>query len=109
MGFVSLVVDPESLRAAAGTMALLPSDIDRAPHLGAGPEAAKLTGSAVGAALGLTDALSKQAKDVLKGRYDEIAGLLTLSANSYHGSDIDAAKRLADIGDLNSGDPHTKK
>ncbi|MFI9511399.1 hypothetical protein [Nocardia sp. NPDC052566] len=102
-----LRVSPESLRSAAGTLSLLPTEIDRAPHLGAGPPAAKLmSGSAVGTALGTTDPLSKRAKDVLKARFNEFAAVLALSADTFQGTDADAAQRLAALSDINSGDPH---
>ncbi|MGQ4596745.1 hypothetical protein [Nocardia sp. R6R-6] len=106
---MSFEVDPDGLRAAAGDMALLPGEIDRAPHLGAGSVVDKLKGSSVGSALSRTDPLSKEAKDVLWARFDEFSSLLARSADTFHGTDIDAAKRLADIVDINSGDPHAGK
>ncbi|WP_330182143.1 type VII secretion target [Nocardia sp. NBC_01503] len=99
-------VNPDGLRAAAGALALLPGDIDRAPHLAAEPVAAKMPGSAAGAALGQSDALSRKAKEVLKARFDEFSTALTLAADTYQGTDTDAANRLAMLPDINSGDPH---
>ncbi|WP_040689076.1 hypothetical protein [Nocardia vinacea] len=106
---MSFEVNPDSLRGAAGVMAALPTEIDQAPHLGAGPNADKLTGSAVGAALGKSDPSSKRAKDVLKARFNQFSSLLALSAETFHDTDLDAAKRLAAIADINSGDPHAGK
>ncbi|WP_433599987.1 hypothetical protein ACQPXH_31130 [Nocardia sp. CA-135953] len=102
-------VNPDGLRAAAGALALLPNQIDNAPHLGAEPVAEKLKGSAIGDALTETDSLSRQAKDVLKARFNEFSAELAYSADNFHDSDLDAAKRLADIADINSGDPHAGK
>ncbi|MEV6769704.1 hypothetical protein AB0N05_13855 [Nocardia sp. NPDC051030] len=104
---MSFEVNPEGLRAAAGAIALLTGDIDGAPHLGAEPVANKLPGSAIGAALGKTDPLSRQAKDVLKARFNEFAAVLVVAADTYHGSDQDAAQRLVALTDINSGDPHS--
>lgn len=94
---------------AAGALALLPKEIDDAPHLGAEPVAKGLVGSAAGAALGTADPASRTAKDVLKARFNEFSCLLALCADQYHGTDLDAARRLAAITDLNSSDPHAEK
>lgn len=99
-------VSPDSLRGAAGVLAGLPDEVDRAPHLGAGPNADKLKGSAVGAALAQSDPASKRAKDVPKARFNQFSGLLALSAETFHGTDLDAAKRIAAVADINSGNPH---
>ncbi|MGV9541708.1 hypothetical protein [Nocardia beijingensis] len=103
MGFE---VDPDTLRAAAGSMALLPGEIDRAPHLGADPVAAKLKGSSVGMALSGSDGRSRTAKDVLRARFNQFSALLALSADKFQNTDADAANRLAAVADINSGDPH---
>lgn len=55
---MSFEVSPDSLRAAAGTLAALPNRIDEAPFPSAAPMADKLKGSTVGAALGKSDPLS---------------------------------------------------
>ncbi|MBF6173831.1 hypothetical protein [Nocardia blacklockiae] len=94
-------VSPDSLRGAAGVMAALPNEIDQAPPLGAGPEAEKLNGSTVGAALSRSDPLSRRAKDLLKARYNQFAGLLAFSADTFHNTDVDAAERIAAVGDIN--------
>lgn len=103
---MTLRVDPEGLRAAAGFVAELAPRIGAAPHLGAKPEADKLASSNVGAALANSDTCSKQAKDTIKARFDEFSSLLALSAETYAGTDMDAANRLASLGDLNSGETH---
>ncbi|MBJ8348916.1 hypothetical protein [Antrihabitans sp. YC2-6] len=99
---MALQVDPDGLRAAAGVLATLPTVIDGAPHLGAAPLGAKLTGSLVGAASSRSDPASKQAKDALKARFDLYAAVLALCAETYRGTDLDAAAQLSAIGDLNS-------
>lgn len=106
---MSFEVNPEGLRLAAGAMALLPKEIDDAPHLGAEPVAKALPGSAVGAALGTADPASRTAKDVLKARFNHFSAILALSADQYHGTDADAARRIAAVANLNSGEPHAEK
>ncbi len=103
---MTLRVDPEGLRAAAGAVAELAPRINAAAHLGAQPEAGKLASSNVGAAVANSDACSKRAKDTIKARFDEFSSLLALSAETYAGTDMDTADRLASLGDLNSGDTH---
>ncbi|MCU1648313.1 MAG: hypothetical protein JWN03_8588 [Nocardia sp.] len=103
---MSFEVNPDGLRAAAGAIALLTGQIDGAPHLGAGPVAEKLPGSATGAALSKSDPLSSQAKKVLKARFNEFSAVLVVAADTFHGTDQDAAQRLAALTDFNSGDPH---
>ncbi|NKY54532.1 hypothetical protein [Nocardia vermiculata] len=99
-------VNPDGLRAAAGTLALLPAVIDNAPHLDAESHVVQLEGLSIGAELAKSDSLSLQAKNVLKSRFNEFSALLILCADTFHGTDQDAAKRLAAVADLNSGDPH---
>ncbi|MEV6323952.1 hypothetical protein AB0M45_22570 [Nocardia sp. NPDC051787] len=99
---MSFEVSPDSLRRAAGVLVALPAEIDRAPQLGAGPVADKLKGSAVGASLGKSDPLSDRTMDVLNARYNQFASLLALSAETFHGTDLDAAKRIAAVPDINS-------
>ncbi|MFI7192025.1 hypothetical protein ACIBQ0_20000 [Nocardia nova] len=99
-------VNPDGLRAAAGELALLPTEVDDAPKLDADPVAKLLAGLSVGTELGKSNAASTQAKDVLKARFDEFSALLVTCADSFHGNDQDAAQRLAAVADLNSGDPH---
>ncbi|MGV9675278.1 hypothetical protein ACWDSJ_08360 [Nocardia sp. NPDC003482] len=106
MGFA---VNPDGLRAAAGALALSTADVDNAPKLGAAPVAGRLAGLAVGLELGKSDAASQQAKDVLKARLNQFAALLLVSADTFAGTDLDAAQRLAAVADLNSGDPHGGK
>lgn len=106
---MSLEVSPDSLRQAAAALALLPNDIDKAKKLAAAPVAAGLKGSAVGTALEGSDPRSKTAKDVLMARFNHLSGLLALSANKYQGTDLDAARRLAAVADLNSGNAHEGK
>lgn len=101
-----LEVNPDSLREAAAVLALLPQDIDKAPNLGAEPVSKALKGSLVGTHLGGSDSVTTTAKDVLKARFNEFAALLAQSANTFHGTDQDAAQRLTTMGDLNNGDPH---
>ncbi|MFE3322016.1 hypothetical protein [Nocardia sp. NPDC059195] len=103
---MSFEVNPDQLRTAAGTLSLLTDEIDRAPHLGAEPVAGNVAGGQVGAELGHSDALSKLAKDVLRARFSEFATLLAYSADTYVGTDLDAARRLAAVADLNSGNPY---
>ncbi|MBF6230584.1 hypothetical protein [Nocardia farcinica] len=98
-------VDPDSLRQAAAALALLPNEIEKAKRLDAGAAARALPGSAVGVSLSASDGHSTTAKNVLKARFNHLSGLMALSANKYQGSDADAARRLAAVADLNSGDP----
>lgn len=101
-------VGPDSLRGAAGQMAALPAEIDGAARLAAGPVAETLTGSAVGTALAKSDPLSQRAKDVLKARYNQFAGLLALSAETFRDTDLEAANRIAAVSDINSAAPEGK-
>ncbi|WP_054812544.1 hypothetical protein [Nocardia arizonensis] len=99
---MSFEVNPDSLRAAAGTLAALPDRIDGAPFLAAAPMADKLKGSIVGAALRRSDPLSRRAKDVLEARFNQFASVLAISAETFRDSDLDAATRIAAVGDINS-------
>jgi len=99
-------VDPDGLRAAAGVLALLPTEIDSTPKLEAEPVTSTLQGLSIGTELRNSDPASKQAKDVVKARFDEFSAVLVVSADSFHSTDIDAAQRIAAVTDLNSGDPH---
>ncbi|SUD47914.1 Uncharacterised protein [Nocardia otitidiscaviarum] len=98
-------VNPEGLRAAAGALALLSTQIDSAPHLGAEPAANGMLGSSVGSALVDSDPRSRQAKDLLKARFNQFSAILALSAETYSGTDMEIASRLAAITDINSGAP----
>ncbi|MBF6357184.1 hypothetical protein IU449_22005 [Nocardia higoensis] len=100
---MSFAVDPEGLRAAAGTLALLPGDIDNAPRLDAGPTSDALKSVSVGMQLAKSNDMSLRAKDAVKVRFNHFAVLLTISAETFNGTDAEAARRLAEIGDLNSG------
>ncbi|MET8871194.1 type VII secretion target [Nocardia sp. NPDC004604] len=103
---MGLKVSPEELRQAAGELTKLGDDIidtNKLPHLGASRGVGALPGSPIAAALANADPASASAKSVLQGRLEEMANLLTTSANTYHDSDTDAAARLAALGDLNSG------
>ncbi len=99
-------VNPDGLRAAAGALALLPTDIDNAPKLDAESIVKSLAGLSVGVELGKSDPASRQAKDVLKARFNEFSALLVVCADTFHGNDLEAAQRIAAVADLNSGDPH---
>lgn len=96
-------MNPDSLRAASGTLAQLSADIDSAPFLGAAEVSAQLPGSSVGGALGESNVASTRAKRVIKARYDQCAGLLSLSAETYVDSDAEAAVRIAGVPDINPG------
>ncbi|MBF6352804.1 hypothetical protein IU448_27900 [Nocardia flavorosea] len=102
---MSVELDPEDLRAAAGTMALLPEQISGAPMLAATAAAEKLKGSSIGVSLNGSDSCSRTAKDVLKARFSQLAALLSFSADNFQGSDMDAANRLNSVSDINSGSP----
>ncbi|MBO0881236.1 MAG: hypothetical protein J2P17_12985 [Mycobacterium sp.] len=103
MGFE---VNPDGLRAAAGALAQLPTEIDRAPHLDAESHVGQLRGLGIGAELAKSDPLSTQAKNVLKSRFNEFSALLMSSADAFHGTDDEAAQQISAVVDLNSGDPH---
>ncbi|MGV9674833.1 hypothetical protein ACWDSJ_06110 [Nocardia sp. NPDC003482] len=98
-------VNPDSLRQAAAALALLPEEIDHAPQVKSQPVADALKGSAVGDVLAGLDAVSSLAKAVLQARFNEFSGALALSADKFHGSDVDAAQRIATVADFNSGNP----
>ncbi|WP_327147160.1 hypothetical protein [Nocardia sp. NBC_01329] len=98
-----LEIDPESLRATAGSLALLPLEIDRAPRLDADPVSNSLRATSVGAALSKSNAASTRAKEVLKARYNQFSALLMVSADTFNGADEDVAGRLAAAGDINAG------
>ncbi|MFF0494653.1 hypothetical protein ACFYTQ_37030 [Nocardia sp. NPDC004068] len=100
-------VNPDGLRAAGGALALLPTDIDNAPKLDAEPVATSLAGLTVGAELAESNAASTRAKELLKARFNEFSALLVVCADNFHGSDQEAAQRIAAVADLNSGDPHS--
>ena len=87
-------------------MALLPEEIDHAPHLDAQVVANVLKGSSVGRVLDGLDGVSAVARATLQARFNEFSGLLAWSADTFDGTDRDAAQRLADVVDLNSGDPN---
>ncbi len=53
-GDLSVEVNPDSLRAASGTLAQLSADIDSAPFLGAAEVSAQLPGSSVGGVLSVS-------------------------------------------------------
>ena len=106
---MSIEVDEDSLRQAAAALALLPSEIDGVPKLDAERVGNMLKGSAVGGALLGSNPASTRAKNLLNARFNQLSGLLAMSANSFHGTDVDAAERLAAAGELNSGDPHAVK
>ncbi|MFI9536813.1 hypothetical protein ACIG56_26630 [Nocardia fusca] len=98
-----LEIDPESLRATAGTLALLPLEIDSAPRLDADPVADSLKATSVGASLSQSNAASTRAKEVLKARYNQFSALLMISADTFNGADEDVANRLSAAGDINTG------
>ncbi|WP_040811285.1 type VII secretion target [Nocardia concava] len=98
-------VNPRSLTNAATTLKGLAGDIanaDTVPHLGASRAAGAMAGSAVAKAMEGADPASSQAKTVLKSRFDGIGGLLYATAEQFKGTDMDLAKKLEAIGDLNN-------
>ena len=95
-------VSPENLRAAATTIGVLAAGIPELPPLDAARGVRALPESAIAAALAPADGASSQAKHVLAARHGEIAYLLELSADTYRDTDVDAAARLAAVGDLNA-------
>ncbi|MEC3915219.1 type VII secretion target [Nocardia sp. CDC160] len=98
-------VQPSTLKNAASTLKGLANDIGDAgtvPHLGASRGVSAMPGSAVAKALEAADPASSQAKTVLKSRFDGIGGLLYATAEQFHGTDVDLAKKLDAIGDLNN-------
>ena len=100
---MTLTVDPDGLRAAAGRVAELSPAIDAAPALAAAPESSRLVGAKVGAALADCDPSSRQAKDVVKSRFDLYSSLLAQSADAYDGSDLEIAQRLSQVENLTGG------
>ncbi|WP_187776156.1 type VII secretion target [Antrihabitans cavernicola] len=96
-------VSVDDLRRAAGTMNGLAADVAPSVSDGLLWPTEVMPGSATAAALGRSPAAKTQACTVMQGRYHEMGDLLTASANNYHGTDEDAARRLDAMGDLNAG------
>jgi len=103
---MAIEVDQDSLRQAAAALALLPSDLDSVPELDAERCGQSPSGSTIGAALMRANPASTRAKKLLKARFNQLSGLMAMSANSFQGSDDEAARRIAEAGDINSGDPY---
>jgi hypothetical protein len=93
-------VNPETLRAAAAALALLPADIDGAPPLDADQIDGKLKGSVVGDRLGKTTPLAGHAREMLKARFSHFSELLAHAASTFHDNDIEVAAQLATVTDL---------
>lgn len=62
-----------------------------------------MQGSEVGPELDRIEAVRAKAIPIVSGRYQEFAALLNESADTYHGTDQDAATRFQALGDFNSG------
>jgi|GEM_PF-3858057 len=99
-------VNPDSLRQTAVKIGKLADEVDNWTHLGGGTAAGHLTGLGIGGLLADADEASRQAKAVLQARAREFSYLLNTSATEYRDTDTDIAGRLAQLGDLNPGDPH---
>ncbi|MVU76364.1 hypothetical protein GPX89_03790 [Nocardia sp. ET3-3] len=98
-------VQPSSLKDAASALKGLAGDLSNAdviPHLGADRGVSAMSGSAVAKAMEGADPASSQAKTVLKSRFDGIGGLLYATAEQFKGTDVDLARKLDGIGDLNN-------
>ncbi|RDI61340.1 hypothetical protein DFR76_11465 [Nocardia pseudobrasiliensis] len=100
---MSFAVDPGSLHAAAGNIELLNDQLSREPLLGAEGAADKMPESAIATALYRTGPLSAQVRNVISQRLQAMSGLFTVSADTFHDTDRDAADRLAALGDINPG------
>ncbi|WP_157171003.1 hypothetical protein [Nocardia araoensis] len=93
-------VNPESLRAAAQALAVLPEQMDEVAPLGADHVDGKLDGSAVGHSLGQTTSLASQVRETLKAGFTRFAELLEHAASTYRDDDMAAAAQLAAVTDL---------
>lgn len=105
MGGVTFKIDPTSLGNAARIMSDLADDVHdtaQVPHLAANRGTTAMSGSAISAALEGANAASTQAKTVLASRFNGIGGLLYDTAEHFHGTDVELAQGLRDIGDLNT-------
>ncbi|MFE2997329.1 type VII secretion target [Nocardia sp. NPDC059246] len=104
-------VSAQELREAATTIDGFADAVGKLPTFGGlfapsgllGTLGSDLAGSATAVQLDRVEAVRSKAMGVVKGRYQEFAGLLRTSADTYHGTDEDAAARFVALGDLNSG------
>ncbi|MEC3914413.1 type VII secretion target [Nocardia sp. CDC160] len=105
-------VSPQELRDAASTIDGIADAVGKLATFAApftasgllGSLGSGMAGSATAAQLDRIEAVRSKAMGVVEGRYQEIAGLLRTSADTYHGTDEDAAARFAALGDLNTGE-----
>lgn len=100
-GFVEISVD--DLRGAATKVGKLADDVEPSALGGILWPSSAMPGSATCAALAQSPAAKTQAQTVMAGRYMEMKDLLTTSADTFHGTDDDAARRFGAMGDLNTG------
>lgn len=96
-------VSPEELRGASKTMSSLATGMKPLPTAITLWPSSGMEGSATAAALGKSPQACFEAMQVLSGRYQEMADLLSESADTYQSTDEAAAARLKAMGDLNGG------
>ncbi|MEE3849972.1 type VII secretion target [Gordonia sp. LSe1-13] len=94
-------VDPDELRGAAADFTALGGDLNGASSPAVSDSGAGVAWSATAAALGPVDDAVSNAMSVLTGRMETFASELGNAAAVYQDSDVDAAKALKAIGDLN--------
>ncbi|MFI5782628.1 hypothetical protein [Nocardia sp. NPDC051570] len=100
MGGDKVQVSPDDLRTASRAIAVLQEQVDP-DRIGSMWSDQELPGSAVAAALAQVDTAVVKATQVMGYRYVEMGNVLNTCADAYHDSDLDAAKRLSAMGDLN--------
>lgn len=101
-------VSPEELRTAAKTFDGIVDAIGKLPAIDAasgilGTLGSFMQGSETGPELDRIETVRAKAIPIVSGRYQEFAALLRESADTYHGTDLEAAARFAALGDFNSG------
>ncbi|MCU1644514.1 MAG: hypothetical protein JWN03_4789 [Nocardia sp.] len=101
-------VSPQELRDAANTFDGIVGTVGKLPVIDAasgvmGTLGALMQGSDTGPEPDRIEAVRAKAIPIVSGRYQEFAALLRESADTYHGSDQEAAARFDALGDFNSG------
>ena len=96
-------ISVDDLRGAATKLGKLADDVGPSAFDDILWPSSAMPGSATSAALRQSPAAKTHALTVMAGRYTEMEDLLTTSADTFHGTDGDAATRFSAIGDLNGG------
>lgn len=98
-------VDPGELRGAATKLDALGTDMDAATSTTVSTAGSGISWSQTSKALQPVDDQCTRAVDVLAGRMREMASVCTRSATEYRDTDVDAAKNLTAMGELNTLPP----